>query len=270
MPTLRLAIVSCVGIAWLGACAGDDSNPATGGQGTVGTTSTTHSRTDTTGDSTLPLDSTTAAADSTTIFIPASSSDSTTGLATETETDGTTLGSSDTTTGSVVDDGWGDCANNEPDAVCLAQEDCLVDDAMAPTAGVCAWIGCMVAADCPMPPPGGNAPVACGDVTGDGVAQECFIDCSAAQQCPTGMACLANALCAWPTQSPGGTSSGGASSGGMMGIPGGTCCTDNGAPGCNVMVIETCVCTVDPFCCSNTWDGLCADQAIADCDAQCP
>jgi hypothetical protein len=60
-------------------------------------------------------------------------------------------------------------------------------------------------------------------------------------------------------------SSSGASSGGDAG----DCCLDHPAPGCEDPEIETCVCTIDTFCCDTVWDGLCVNEAIADCGAAC-
>lgn len=46
------------------------------------------------------------------------------------------------------------------------------------------------------------------------------------------------------------------------------CCFSNGTPGCEVPAVEACVCAADPFCCNNTWDGLCAEAAPG-CGALC-
>jgi hypothetical protein len=87
--------------------------------------------------------------------------------------------------------GFGDCFNNMPEDVCLFDEGCL---SSGTTASVCYEPGCSSAADCPQPPAGGNAPVVCTDVTGD-MNDECVLDCSAAQTCPTGMVCIGGQLC---------------------------------------------------------------------------
>ncbi len=42
----------------------------------------------------------------------------------------------------------------------------------------------------------------------------------------------------------------------------GDCCTANGTPGCDDVTCAGGVCTLDPFCCGNTWDGICVDQAV--------
>jgi len=49
----------------------------------------------------------------------------------------------------------------------------------------------------------------------------------------------------------------------------GDCCTDNGYAGCQVASIESCVCILDSYCCSNFWDDICVDEAINDCGASC-
>lgn len=48
---------------------------------------------------------------------------------------------------------------------------------------------------------------------------------------------------------------------------GSDCCTPggNGTPGCDDPDCEALVCGLDPFCCDTSWDGLCADEAIASC-----
>ncbi len=49
----------------------------------------------------------------------------------------------------------------------------------------------------------------------------------------------------------------------------GNCCVANGTPGCDDAVCCTSVCTTDPFCCDNEWDGLCADTAAVDPNCTC-
>ncbi len=39
-----------------------------------------------------------------------------------------------------------------------------------------------------------------------------------------------------------------------------------GRPGCSDPVCEAIVCALDPFCCDIAWDGICANEAIANCD----
>ncbi len=49
----------------------------------------------------------------------------------------------------------------------------------------------------------------------------------------------------------------------------GDCCTANGTPGCVDEPGEDCVCALDPFCCSNQWDGLCASAYQNQCGGSC-
>lgn len=54
----------------------------------------------------------------------------------------------------------------------------------------------------------------------------------------------------------------------------GDCCTANGTPFCNDRTCCESVCSYDPFCCNNFWDGICADEARFDencpCEFECP
>lgn len=89
--------------------------------------------------------------------------------------------------------GYGACAL--PGSGCPTGEVCLDDPAWE----VCSQGGCAVAADCDFVPPAtGTAPVACGDPEAMGGANTCYLDCSAGQTCPDGMACIGSSLCAWP------------------------------------------------------------------------
>jgi len=45
----------------------------------------------------------------------------------------------------------------------------------------------------------------------------------------------------------------------------GNCYASNGSPGCSVDACCMSVCPLDPFCCNNSWDGICASLAIATC-----
>lgn len=40
----------------------------------------------------------------------------------------------------------------------------------------------------------------------------------------------------------------------------GDCCFANGSPGCSDPAVEGCVCSYDSYCCSTSWDSLCADE----------
>ncbi|MCH9685879.1 MAG: hypothetical protein K0V04_30880 [Deltaproteobacteria bacterium] len=194
------------------------------------------------------------------------------GMMGTTDTGATDTGGSGSGSGGNMGMGWGDCANFAEADVCTVDEVCVSDNPAAPTVAVCTEFGCVNAADCAPAPPGGNAPLGCGDINGDGIAEDCFIDCSAMQDCPTGMECFFDFLCVWPVGPVGGSTSSGMGSGssGGGGIPGLDCCNANGTPGCMEPVIEACVCALDAFCCSVEWDGLCAGSATADCNAVCP
>ncbi|MHC4909218.1 MAG: hypothetical protein ACYTF9_05810, partial [Planctomycetota bacterium] len=55
---------------------------------------------------------------------------------------------------------------------------------------------------------------------------------------------------------------------GVCACPGiGDCCAPggNGTPGCNDAECCDAVCALDPFCCDNSWDSICASQAAATC-----
>lgn len=92
--------------------------------------------------------------------------------------------------------GFGDCGGG---ASCdIMGEVCFTD--MAMTVQICVFLGCAVPTDCPPPDPalGGTAPIVCTDVNFDMVAEECALDCSMGQACPTGMVCFESFLCVWP------------------------------------------------------------------------
>ena len=57
--------------------------------------------------------------------------------------------------------------------------------------------------------------------------------------------------------------------GGNGGGGGSNCCEDNGTPGCDDETCQTIVCDVDPFCCEQTWDDICAGIAIELCGDLC-
>lgn len=85
---------------------------------------------------------------------------------------------------------YGDCQNQG--LPCPEGSFCL----LVPQTGVCTPEGCRDAADCPEPPPGGTAPVTCLDANADGT-DDCRIDCSQGEQCPTGMECFSAEICVW-------------------------------------------------------------------------
>ncbi len=47
-------------------------------------------------------------------------------------------------------------------------------------------------------------------------------------------------------------------------------CVPSSGPGCNGCACETCVCGIDSFCCSTTWDSICAGECAEDCGFPCP
>ncbi|MFQ5415088.1 MAG: hypothetical protein ACE5E6_11580, partial [Phycisphaerae bacterium] len=55
----------------------------------------------------------------------------------------------------------------------------------------------------------------------------------------------------------------------VCGPDAGDCCTPNGTPGCDDVACCESVCAIDPFCCDSQWDGICADEALADPNCTC-
>lgn len=50
----------------------------------------------------------------------------------------------------------------------------------------------------------------------------------------------------------------------------GNCCTpDNTRKGCENDTIEMCTCALDAFCCDNSWDSTCVEEATSQCSAVC-
>ncbi|MEX1368806.1 MAG: hypothetical protein AB1Z98_37105 [Nannocystaceae bacterium] len=49
----------------------------------------------------------------------------------------------------------------------------------------------------------------------------------------------------------------------------GDCCVPQMDPGCELPAIQVCVCTLDAFCCSTSWDATCVDAAVGSCGAVC-
>lgn len=54
---------------------------------------------------------------------------------------------------------------------------------------------------------------------------------------------------------------------GPVPIAGGTCCSGHTGKGCSVASVESCVCSLDPYCCSTKWDGMCGEKAATHCNA---
>ena len=90
--------------------------------------------------------------------------------------------------------GFADCINEDAAVACLDREECALG---AQGSGVCATTGCTDTSECPLPPPGGDALVACLDVNEDGIAEECGLDCGSGQTCPDGMECTIGGVCTW-------------------------------------------------------------------------
>jgi hypothetical protein len=55
----------------------------------------------------------------------------------------------------------------------------------------------------------------------------------------------------------------------MQATAGGDCCSANGDPGCNDDACEACVCLLDSFCCTTSWDSDCAGEALNECAPAC-
>ena len=49
----------------------------------------------------------------------------------------------------------------------------------------------------------------------------------------------------------------------------GTCCINNGSPGCDDEPGEDCVCALDAFCCTGFWDDVCATLYSDQCGGSC-
>lgn len=103
-------------------------------------------------------------------------------------TTGTTGTGSTGSTGGVMADGFGNCVDDP----CMDTEECFTT--LGNNYSVCS-LSCETADDCPMAPPGGNAPVGCIDLAGiDGT--NCAIQCDGGQTCPDDMSCQ-NSVCVW-------------------------------------------------------------------------
>lgn len=49
----------------------------------------------------------------------------------------------------------------------------------------------------------------------------------------------------------------------------GSCATANGSPGCDDVECCNALCAVDTFCCCNTWDSICVEEALGVCLLSC-
>lgn len=113
------------------------------------------------------------------------------------ETTGT-AGDETTTGGVIPDPGFANCIDEPAAEVCLATENCFVDDPDLVLWGFCSVPSCNTADDCPSPPSGGNPVVSCIDLDGD-LQAECVLGCADNRVCPDGMDCIDDATCAWPS-----------------------------------------------------------------------
>lgn len=123
--------------------------------------------------------------------------------------DGASTSTSAGTTGGCTPSGlgnYGDCLAEDQTintGVCAnAAATCIVNDVTDPFIGGCAVQNCVDACGCPPPPPTGDAPVVCEDLTGD-MLNECWLDCSAGATCPDGMYCWLDEVCLWPNADDG-------------------------------------------------------------------
>ncbi len=129
------------------------------------------------------------------------------------------------------------CCDNAWDAICVshAEDICLV----------CGGTGC-----------------------GDSAAGGCYVPngspgCDDAGCCQ--MVCAADPSCCddhWDETCAG---SAAALCGGCGQVSAGNCCKSNGSPACDDEECCQLICGVDPFCCDNTWDGICGNTAKDAC-----
>jgi hypothetical protein len=115
---------------------------------------------------------------------------------TSTGSEESSTGSEESSTGELPTDGYGDCENNPPAAVCQPSEACIDFGNVA----YCAPQGCVTGADC-LVPATGNALPNCTDFDGNGVT-DCYLECFAGQICPDGMICYGSSYCMWTTFLP--------------------------------------------------------------------
>jgi hypothetical protein len=223
MTSPRFLLAACFGAALLTACPGDDSVLETEGTSTgtstgdmppttlpMGTeSSTSMGSVDTTvspDDTSTTGDPDTTGSTDTGTTDTGSSGSSDSGSSGSSDSGSSDSGSSDSGSsessssgGEMNMEGYAECSVDVTQ--CLPQEVCVVDDPVMPTITVCTDLDCADASACPEAPAGGTAPVTCADITGDAI-NDCFLDCSLGQTCPTGMDCFANFLCAWPSVPP--------------------------------------------------------------------
>ena len=122
----------------------------------------------------------------------------------------------------------------------VAWDSLCVDEVESLNCGLCSNPGACGDGLCMEPETCSNCPQDCGQCCGNG-------QCDAGESCQT---CQQD--CGW---CPGEYS----------------CCTPHDSPGCLDPEVEACVCGMDPFCCNNNWDGLCASEAdqCGSCSGNC-
>ncbi len=179
-----------------------------------------------------------------------------------------------------ITEGFADCINNG-DGVCVDGEACVVDDTVQPNTGVCAASDCVDPGDCPSAPEGGDAVAICADIDGN-AGDECALDCSGGEMCPTGMSCTGDGYCAWEGVPPVGFDDC-ANNPDAVCLEGETCVTDTDAdPDTAVCAQSGCVDPVadcpappeggDAMAACGDIDGSAGDECILDCSggAMCP
>lgn len=178
----------------------DDEGTTTAPQGiTITTPLTGPSATTSSGGATDPSESDTTG-DPPTTTEPAETSATTQSVETTTTEDPSAASSeSSADSGPPLEPGFLDCLNDGEETACTGNEACIYDIANSPSVGVCAGLGCRSVEDCPDAPPGGEAMPACTNIANP-EGNECILDCSGGQACPTGMICYASLLCVWAQQ----------------------------------------------------------------------
>ncbi|MEM6992117.1 MAG: hypothetical protein AAF721_16525 [Myxococcota bacterium] len=88
-------------------------------------------------------------------------------------------------------------AMDAPDAgMCGFAGATCINEGVVPSAfGVCSQGTCVDSCDCPPSPPTGDADVVCGEIAGDDMIDECFLDCASGQTCPDNMGCFGGLIC---------------------------------------------------------------------------
>ncbi len=89
-----------------------------------------------------------------------------------------------------------DAMNQADAALCgFGGATCINDGGDPAIVSVCSQGACVDDCDCPPGPGTGDAPVTCGEIAGDDMIPECFLDCSSGQTCPDDMGCFSGLIC---------------------------------------------------------------------------